>query len=124
MDTAEAARLEELEADISSVASALETVDRIVAETPDGESAATEIAAVVSPQRFPLESDAAASESSEVAVNDTRPSDTGPSDTQPTGTEPGDTEPGDTEPGDTEPGDTKPGQTVTGTARVEQGWSS
>lgn len=57
MDSADGARLDQLEADISAVASALETVDRIVAETDDGESAAAEIAVVVSPDRFRLDSD-------------------------------------------------------------------
>ena len=59
MDDAEHARLDQLEVDISAVASALETVDRIVAESSDGASAAGEIAAVVSPGRFPLDSDPA-----------------------------------------------------------------
>lgn len=51
----DAERLDQLESDVASVASAMETVDRIVAETPSGDAAATEIAAVVSPERFPLD---------------------------------------------------------------------
>jgi hypothetical protein len=58
VDDTEGTRLGRLEADISDVASALETVDRIVSEAPDGDSAASEIAAVVSPERFPLDTDA------------------------------------------------------------------
>lgn len=58
MDTQDAARLEEFESDIAAVASAMETVDRIVAESDGGESAAAEIRAVVSTERFPIESDA------------------------------------------------------------------
>ena len=53
-------RLEQLEADISSVATALESVDRVVAETADGEAAAAEIRALVSPERFPLATDSPA----------------------------------------------------------------
>lgn len=53
-------RLEQLEADISSVATALESVDRVVAETADGEAAAAEISALVSPERFPLAADSPA----------------------------------------------------------------
>jgi len=58
MEPDDGPRLDRLEADIASVASAMETVDRIVAES-DGGSAAAEIAAVVSPQRFPLPGEAA-----------------------------------------------------------------
>jgi hypothetical protein len=57
MNDAGRARLEQMEADISSVATALESVDRVVAETADGESAAAEIRALVSPERFPLGTD-------------------------------------------------------------------
>lgn len=46
--------LASLEADIASVASALETIDRIVAEDRSGPGAAEEIASVVSPERFPV----------------------------------------------------------------------
>lgn len=55
MEPTDARRLEQLEADVASVASAMETVDRIVAESTTGEAAASEIAAVVSPERFPLD---------------------------------------------------------------------
>jgi purine nucleoside permease len=55
MEPTDARRLEQLEADVASVASAMETVDRIVAEATSGEAAASEIAAVVSPERFPLD---------------------------------------------------------------------
>lgn len=53
--------LEQLEADIAAVGSAMETVDRIVAGVGSGEgsvgSAAAEIEAVVSPERFGTEGD-------------------------------------------------------------------
>ncbi len=57
MDSNDASRLDDLESDIAAVASAMESVDRIVAESTGGESAAAEIAAVVSAARFPLVSD-------------------------------------------------------------------
>lgn len=53
MEPSDGPRLDRLEADIASVASAMETVDRIVAQS-DGGPAAAEIAAVVSAERFPL----------------------------------------------------------------------
>jgi hypothetical protein len=59
MDSSDATRLDDLESDIAAVASAMDSLDRIVAESPGGESAAAEIAAVVSPERFPLGSDPA-----------------------------------------------------------------
>ncbi|MEZ5239627.1 MAG: hypothetical protein R2716_12025 [Microthrixaceae bacterium] len=50
---------DQLEADIASVASALETLERLLAEAGgDGDSmrtAASDIARVVSPERFPLQ---------------------------------------------------------------------
>ena len=57
MEPTDGRRLDRLEADIASVASAMETVDRIVAESDAG-SAAAEISAVVSAERFPLPGEA------------------------------------------------------------------
>ncbi len=79
MDHADAARLDELEADIAAVASAMESLDRAVAESPDAHAAAAEIAVIVSPERFPLEgelfedSEAAASQATEPATADPGP---------------------------------------------------
>ena len=55
VERTDAERLDQLEADVASVASAMETVDRIVAGESTGEAAAAEIAAVVSAERFPPE---------------------------------------------------------------------
>ena len=57
MDSDDAARLDQMESDIAAVASAMDSVDRIVAESEGGESAAAEIAAVVSADRLPVEAD-------------------------------------------------------------------
>lgn len=46
-----------LESDLAAVESALATLERIASEGPGGEAAAAQIAAVVSRERFPLESD-------------------------------------------------------------------
>lgn len=51
--------LEQLESDLAAVESAMATLDRIAAEGPGGDASAAEMAAVVSPARFPLAGDSA-----------------------------------------------------------------
>jgi len=58
--TSDARSLDELEADLAAVASAMETLDRIVAESGEREGAAAEIAAVVSADRFRIDPPSAA----------------------------------------------------------------
>lgn len=52
---ADAALLAALEADLAAVESALVSLDRIAAEGTGGEAAASEIAELVSPERFPVD---------------------------------------------------------------------
>jgi hypothetical protein len=52
--------LDQLEADLAAVESAMESLDRIAADEGPGPSRAAQIDAVVSAQRFPLPSEVAA----------------------------------------------------------------
>jgi hypothetical protein len=58
-DPSSTVSLEQLEADQAAVEAAMESLDRIVAEDGSGRARATQIDAVVSPERFPLAGDRA-----------------------------------------------------------------
>lgn len=62
--------LEQLEADLAAVESAMESLERIAGSDTPGAARAAEIAAVVSPQRFPLARDPGAGPAGSELVGD------------------------------------------------------